>query len=280
MGGTKKVWHAGLTSILSHFPFPAWAFLSASPSPLAATFKNKRDFASVPNAVTSVLEIGPFNNPCVRGENVSYFDVMTTEQLRARAMQVGYDPSTVPHIRYVSPVGDLGIVADQFDAVVSCHCIEHQPDLIAHFRQVHRILRPGGRYFLDIPDKRYCCDHFLTESSLHSIIEAKGDTRHPLTKVIEHRAFTTHSEAWRHWAGDHASPSYFDAIIPFAAKALKEYQDAQGGYIDVHRWQFTPASFRDIVVGLRQKEELAFNVVEVNDTARGDLEFTAVLEAA
>ena len=28
-----------------------------------------------------VLEVGPFGNPTMRGSNVSYFDVLTTEEL-------------------------------------------------------------------------------------------------------------------------------------------------------------------------------------------------------
>ena len=34
-----------------------------------------------------IIEIGPFGNPAVRGKNVSYFDVLDTEELRARAAE-------------------------------------------------------------------------------------------------------------------------------------------------------------------------------------------------
>ncbi|MRG55531.1 hypothetical protein GF108_08040 [Phyllobacterium sp. SYP-B3895] len=201
-------------------------------------------FAVISKLEDSVLEIGPFNNPTVRGSNVEYFDVMTTEQLVARAKEVGYDPASVPEISYVSDDGNLEMVNRKYSAVVSCHCIEHQPDLIRHFNQVERLLKPKGKYYLIVPDKRYCFDHFIDTSSVDSVLTSKGQTRHPLIKVIEHRALTTHNDAARHWANDHIDHGYVQAIPVKAQMAIEEFNRANGGYVDVHRWQFTPESLR------------------------------------
>ena len=109
----------------------------------------------------SILEIGPLANPIVRGDHVSYFDVLPTEPLRAKAASHGLDVSQVPEITYFSEVADLSVIPDKFDAAVSAHTIEHQPDLVQHLRAVAGLLVPGGRYFLAVPDQRYCFDHFL-----------------------------------------------------------------------------------------------------------------------
>src|SRR4249919_1725326 len=127
---------------------------------LLAPIPRQRFVASVP-LDKPVLEIGPFDRPWLSGSNVRYFDVLPQEQLRTRAAtEFGRIPKNCPHIHYVSPTGDLSIVDAEFGAVFSSHCIEHQPDVIRHLREVERLLRPGGLYYLIVPDKRFCFDHF------------------------------------------------------------------------------------------------------------------------
>lgn len=243
-------------------------------------FTTRPSFAQIAGVERSVLEIGPFNNPTVRGDNVRYFDVMTTAQLKERAERVGYDPQTVPEISYVSPDGDLSVVDNRFSAVVSCHCIEHQPDLIRHFKQVEAMLETKGKYYLVVPDKRYCFDYFFDASSVDAILAAKGETRHPLPKVIEHRALTTHNDAARHWMGDHVDPWYYEEIPQKTELALKEFLDADGGYVDVHRWQFTPDSFAGIVSSLFDRGEIKLKLRDIQQTPADDMQFTAILQLA
>lgn len=205
---------------------------------------------------------------------------MISDELRRRARIVGYDPSGVPDINFVSHDGNLEVVRTKFAAVVSCHCIEHQPDLVRHFRQVSALLNSRGKYYLVVPDKRYCFDHFIDPSSLQAVLEAKGQIRHPLTKVIEHRAFTTHNDAFRHWHGDHMDAGFEKSIPARTEKAVQEFHAAQGGYVDVHRWQFTPESFEDIMSGLSKMGEVRLKLKEINQTPQFDMQFTAILEAS
>ncbi|WP_419825243.1 hypothetical protein [Sphingomonas sp.] len=225
------------------------------------------------------LEIGPFCNPLLTGEQVHYSDVLDADGLRARAAEIGIGPARCPE--RIHHVGGLGDVAERFDAVLSSHAIEHQPDLVRHLEDVAALLDPGGRYFLIVPDRRYCLDHYLPDSSLADILAAYQEerTRHPAASVVEHAALTTHNDCVRHWRGDHG------AIDPAeqarrAGRALHEYRSAEGRYVDVHSWQFTPASFATLIAALGEAGLCAFEAERVYDTPRDRNEFCAVLRLA
>ena len=227
----------------------------------------------------SILEIGPFFRPALRGENVSYFDVLDSDELKERAARLGFSDqaASVPDIRWVSPEGDLSVVSQEFDAAFSSHCIEHQPDLIRHLEQVASVLKPDGNYYLIIPDKRYCFDHFLRESSADAIISAVGRRNHAFLSIVEHRALTTHNDPERHWKGDHKDPGFEFSVGGRASAAAEEFFAADGAYVDVHAWQFTPASFARAVRALHATGHTRLTVKEVFATPYGRQEFTAVL---
>lgn len=227
----------------------------------------------------SLLEIGPFCNPVLVGPHVSYFDVLDHEALVDRARSIGYPVQVAPHIDFVSPIGDLSVVDRIFAGVLSAHCIEHQPDLVAHLQNVSRILAPGGTYYLIIPDKRYCFDAMIDTSNIAEIVAAhiEGRKVHSLASVIEHRALTTHNETGRHWQGAHADDSYEESILTRVRQSVAEWKHAAGGYIDVHAWQFTPASFRQNVGWLKELGLIDLEIEFVNETPRDLNEFTAAL---
>ncbi len=238
---------------------------------------DRNAFVGLIGSSQRVLEIGPFAQPMLRGPNVDHLDVLPTEGLRQRAITLGMDPNGVPDIRWVSVGGDLDCVTERYDVVVSSHAIEHQPDLIRHLQQVESLLRPGGSYYLLIPDHRYCFDHFLVPSSTAQVIGAhlEGRRVHAAASVIEHRALTTHNDPVRHWAGDHGDP--LDHRAERVASALQELQDADGGYIDVHAWYFTPPSFRVLVNDLRENRYIGFSVMRMFPTRPNANEFWCIL---
>jgi SAM-dependent methyltransferase len=229
----------------------------------------------------AVLEIGPFYHPVTSGDKVRYFDVLDSAGLKMRAETIGADPKNIPSlIHYVSPTGELSSVPDRFEAVISSHCIEHQPDLIKHLQDVAELLVDRGCYFLLIPNKRYCFDHFIDETTIADVIDAHVEHRrvHALRSVIEHRALTTHNDAARHWRGDHADPDYGLTIAERTRRALGEFTAASGNYIDVHAWQFTPESFREITALLCRLGYSSMRPLRVYDSPYGTHEFTAILQ--
>jgi SAM-dependent methyltransferase len=242
-------------------------------------FGTRAEFFRLLKAYQSVLEIGPFYNPSVAGANVKYFDVLSSPALRERAQSIGVDPRSCPEIDYVSATGDLSIVEETFDALVSSHSIEHQPDIILHLQDVARIMSAQGRYFMAIPDKRFCFDHHLAESTIADVLDAHVNrrSRHTLASIIEHRALTTHNDAARHWAGDHG-PDGGPCIAKNVRAAVNEFLFDRQAYVDVHAWQFTPQSFVSILECLIELRLIPLRLVRVFHTVRGSNEFFVILE--
>lgn len=226
--------------------------------------------------LTSALEIGPFNNPTIAGPGVAYFDVLDADGLRARAGTIGYDAARIPsRIDFVSPVGDLDVVDRRFQAALSSHAIEHQPDLIGHLKKVSRLIEPGGSYSLIVPDRRYTFDQSRPETQLSQVEAAHRERRrvHVAESILATRLQTTHNNPFRHWLGRHGVPTPDAALTAAANDEVRRAAD--GEYIDVHAWTFSPESFRRIVAATSAATGLSPAVV--HDTAFGDLEFFAVL---
>ena len=239
---------------------------------------DRNAFVGLIPLTSSVLEIGPFAQPVLRGPHVRYVDVLSTEDLRKRARALGMDETKVPTISWVSNGSDLSVVNDTFDAVVSSHAIEHQPDFVGHLNQVADLLKPDGRYYVLVPDHRYCFDHFLTPSTVAQVIGAHLENRavHTLSSVVEHRALTTHNDPVRHWAGDHGDPNENRASR--IASAIQEISDADGAYIDVHAWYFTPRSFREVITDLHATKHISLSVQRMFPTRPNSNEFWAILQ--
>jgi SAM-dependent methyltransferase len=240
---------------------------------------NRADFFNLVDTSMSILEIGPFVNPAVRGPRVKYFDVLPTEGMRQKAVAHGLDPTLCPSIDFVSETGDLSIIPQQFDVALSSHSVEHQPDLIRHFLDVAKLLAPGGHYFLAVPDKRYCFDHFIAESTIADVLDAhiRKIRFHDAASVIEHLALTTHNDATRHWKRDHGEQKY-KSSVDIIRNAANMYLQNLGTYIDVHAWQFVSESFRDIMQVLFELGFSPLKVSRVYPTVRNSNEFYAILE--
>jgi SAM-dependent methyltransferase len=242
---------------------------------------SRADFFGLLGSDESILEIGPLANPALRGKNVKYFDVVDTQALKEKARTNGLNPKTCPEIDYVSDTGNLGVIDAQFDVVVSSHAIEHQPDLIRHLHGVARLLKPGGRYFLAIPDKRYCFDHFIPETGIADVLGAyaREARLHEAQNVLRHLISTTHNNAARHWRGDHGAPLW-KSDTRLLGNALSHVARTADTYCDTHAWQFTPDSFREVMQTLSEIGLSHFDVQRVYATTYGSLEFYAILGKA
>ncbi len=244
---------------------------------LANSLVFREEFAGLIPADADALEIGPFCKPLLHGPRAKYFDVMDKPALEQRARGIGLPEAIAPQIDYVSAVGDLAVVDANFDYVLSSHCIEHQPDLIAHLQQVSRILRLNGRYLMLVPDKRFCFDALISESTIADVLDAhhSGRKTHSLKSVIEHRALTTHSDCSRHWQGDHGSVQ--DEGAGRVLASIQEFNAANGGYVDVHAWYFTPQSINSLCGLLSEAGYIDLYVERLYPTRLNSIEFWVVL---
>ena len=246
---------------------------------IASEMSLRETWVSMVDPDLSLLEIGPFCQPVFRGPNVQYMDILDAPGLQQRAIEIGLDPATCPD--QIHFLGNLDEAAGcGFDVVFSSHNIEHQPDLVKHLRDVERTLADGGHMVLLIPDKRYCFDHFLPETTLPEVLEAfmEKRTRHSARHVIEHIALTCHNDIVRHWQGDHGpAPDPHNHVVPLA---MKHEEAAGNGYVDVHAWKFTPSTFRVIMSALHAHGFTRLVPERVYETAMCRNEFLAVLRLA
>jgi SAM-dependent methyltransferase len=249
---------------------------------------SRNDFLKIDDN-KAILEIGPYLNPLLRGSNVKYFDILDKEAIKNQILNEknlaakNYitskaDLTTVPDIAYVSPSGDMSLIKEKFDAVVSAHNIEHQIDLINHLNQVADLLNHNGKFYLIIPDKRYCFDHFIVASPLSDIISNHLQTpqkAHSLETILAMRCETSHNNSLKYWFGTNGE------IIGINPKCYSEVIDIfnkhNGEYINAHRWRFTPKHFEFIINSLSELGLIKLRLETIYATSWGEQEFKAVL---
>lgn len=246
----------------------------------ASEIDSRQKFVELARAFGEALEIGPFHSPVLSGHSVSYSDVLDVADLKRRAAEHGLNPDRIPErIHYLMRDGVLDCGGKQFELVLSSHSIEHQPNLVRHLREVESVLLPGGAYFVICPDKRYCFDYPHPESSIADILEAyfAGRRTHSLASVIRDRALATHNDAQRYWSGETPSRPLDSETVK---RAIDEWQQANGSYIDVHAWHFTPQSFRKTLTCLQRLGLTSLSPLRVYETPKYNNEFYAILTRA
>ncbi len=234
----------------------------------------------------SLLEIGPFCTPAFRApaHRVCYLDAFTTDELRELARGMSWaDPARVPEIDFVWQGENYReLMGREFDVVFSSHNVEHQPCLVTHLAEVSSVMRRGGLFLLAIPDKRYCFDHFLPESTIAEVLDAFLSERrdHAAKSIVQGRMMHTHNETQRHWHGDHGDDpcrrAVDEGLVASVRQVISDYR-SRTGYLDAHAWQFTPASFRRIMQILIRAGLVNLSVERVYETINGSNEFYAVL---
>jgi hypothetical protein len=243
--------------------------------------KNKEDYKDNYKSLTC-LEIGPFNCPVLTGKNIKYFEVLDKDELKCRAISLNRNPDTIPDIDYIDKDGNLQTIKEKFELVLSCHSIEHQIDFIKHLNDVSNLLNENGLYVVILPDKRYCFDHFIRETTIADILYIHNlddnlKRNHSLKSVIEHRALTCHNNSIRHWNNDHGT---LEIKVDKITEAINEYNTGlkNNKYIDVHSLQFTPTSFSTIISLLYELKYIDFKVKKIYPTVKNSVEFFVILE--
>jgi hypothetical protein len=184
----------------------------------------------------------------------------------------------IPQIHYYG--NNIGIIKKKFNVVLSCHSIEHQINFINHLNDVSKLLRDNSYYIIICPDKRYCFDHYIKESTIADILEMYNNNtnKHSLKSLIEHRTLVTHNDTIRHWNGDHGIQRINNSEFDYLLKSSMDEFYNNENYIDVHSLQFTPNSFKSIINILKKNNFINFDIEQIYHTKKNQNEFIVILK--
>ncbi len=205
------------------------------------------------------LEIGPSHSPIAsrkEGYNAKTVDHANQKNLIKKYKALGIETANIEEVDYVwdgkQTLTELIGEQHKFDYVIASHVVEHTTDLITFLQDCQNLLKPGGKLCLAIPDKRYCFDYFRFPSTTGDLLEAHHNlnVRHTPGKVFDfliNAAKRGEDQAWSSTTTDKLSLVY---DIDMARKKFSKAKTTKG-YIDIHNWMFTPASFKLLIHDLQ-----------------------------
>jgi SAM-dependent methyltransferase len=224
-----------------------------------------------------ILEIGPGNAPfpTAPGARVTYADRSVDGGRDATWPElVGQPRGPESDLDLDLDVNGLGVIADKaFDAVIASHMIEHLANPIEALCEIERVLRPGGRLVLVVPDRTRTFDavrqptplaHLLDDFERH-VTEVDADHIAEFCEAIFHQP-PIHPDEVRAW--------YDPAHLDEARVDLHRRRS-----IHVHCW--TPEEFAAVMAALLARGIVSWDLVDLyffDDPGAVDNEFGFVLE--
>lgn len=247
-----------------------------------------------------LIEIGPSYNPIVpksQGWNTIVVDHTTKGELLDKyapgsLVSEGFDASVIEEVDIVWRQGALSdcfpkVLHGQFDGLIASHVIEHVPDIISFLQSVAVLLKPNGKFFLAVPDKRLCFDFFVPLSTTGHAIDAVGQSRHTRGILFDHAAYYAFKGGEGAWQRDGkvAPFTFAHEWGPVSAILQKKIDD----YEDAHKWRFIPASFQLMILELNRLKQIVWTVGRIEPQAavefwvwlqRGDVDHLSAEEFA
>lgn len=239
------------------------------------------------NEQASVLEIGAGYNPHFtkdRFPNVFHLDHATADELRAKYasdQHVGHLTDRIQNVDFVSdgsPIEDLIPPELRFDIVFSSHSLEHQIDLIGHLRSIEKLLAPGGRLLLILPDYRCSFDVFRypTVTSDAILVHRDPGKVHRGKQIFDHMTRTVDINPIRRLRAPDKSAAKFNYPLAAGIDALDNAEKEEARYEDAHAWVFSPASFRLLLLELYMLGFIRLKVESISPTYKN--QFFVVLQ--
>jgi len=117
------------------------------------------------------LEIGPLHRPMVKhdGMDIDYIDRSTVAELREHYPELKDLPLIEPDI-----IGDAenlkGVEDKSYDFLISAHVTEHMKNPLASIEHWCRVVKPGGKIYLIVPDKRAIFDKKRVRTTLSHLV--------------------------------------------------------------------------------------------------------------
>ncbi len=138
------------------------------------------------------------------GHHVTALDRMPSMLARLRSKLEGYPAVTLPIEPVLGDICEMPLAADRFDLVIApfnvlMHLYRWQ-DLLACFREVRRVLAPGGRFALDVllpdiewltwdPTERHSVTYFKHPRTGESMVYSTNHTYDVSTQVCHVRIY-------------------------------------------------------------------------------------------
>jgi SAM-dependent methyltransferase len=222
-----------------------------------------------------IIEIGASFNPVA--PKAGGWRTMTVDHasradlVKKYASHPGIDLSRIEDVDFVWVSGALAEVVPRplhgtFDAFVASHVIEHTTDLIDFFDTAETLLAPGGIVFLVVPDKRYCFDYFRPVTMTGEVLHANAShrSRHIRSAVFTHFAYAVLNGDGGAWGQNAVREFDFCHTFDEAYQQfLNVSEDPSGAYVDIHAWQFTPASFELLLLELARLQKTDWKVQRI-----------------
>jgi hypothetical protein len=234
-------------------------FVGADCKPIPApkgksTIEVRREFIfKSTNPQGSVLEIGPAHHGTLPKRDG--FNTKNVDHLDRLGLIDKYEGDTtvlsdqIEEVDYIIAAGATmaEIVSQEFDLVLASHVIEHTTSLIHFINACARLLTDDGALTLIVPDHRFCFDRFRERSSLSAVIDAslQPAESHSLGTVTEHALYAVSRRGAIVWPAGQGGNYRCVHDLGYARKLAEE--SANGHYIDVHHWVFTPNHLRLLI---------------------------------
>ena len=189
-------------------------------------------------------------------------------------------PNLPKTIHHVNLEGSLSFIKSKYELIFSSHAIEHSVDIIEHLLEVYSLLEEHGVYCLVIPNKRYCFDHFVPESTAEEMILAHESSYFKNANIIRSLMYRStrraHNDPVRHWSGNHASPK---SDFANALKSAKSFEANEIFHIGgVHKWYFSHQSIVDAFNKLFKLSYVDFKIIRHFPPKKEKLDICLILQ--
>jgi SAM-dependent methyltransferase len=234
--------------------------------------------ASVDRAAR-IVEIGPSFNPIAPkagGWKTTTVDHASREELVEKYTgHRGVDISRIEEVDYVWRDGPLAAAVPHhlhgaFGVLIASHVIEHTTDFIDFLDAAEILLTSSGVVILAIPDKRYCFDYFRPLTTTGQVLYANAlhRSRHTRRIVFDHVAYVVENAGSGAWGQSPIEKLQFLHTLDEAHRQfLTASEEPHDSYIDVHAWQFTPASFELLLLELARLGKTDWQIQRITPAA-------------
>ncbi len=202
------------------------------------------------------IEIGPSYSPILPkadGYRTYVVDHADQAQLRVKYTGHGVDTGRIEEVDAIDDGGEFSLLDDEgggFDFIVASHVFEHLTDPLHFLQRCERALKPDGRLFLLVPDRRFCFDYLRPTSTAGQMLNAYlAENRvHSPGALFDHTAYNARRDGVHVWAETEGGTFSLTGTARQGYDAATRRND---GYVDSHAWVFTPSTFRLIIEDLR-----------------------------